>query len=72
MAATPKHRRSSSKKGSTRASNRYDKVLTKSKTIKKRGGKFLAVSSQTGKYYPAHTVCEDNPEYKGIKILSKK
>jgi ribosomal protein L32 len=72
MAATPKHRRSSQKKRSTRASNRYDVALTKARKVKKNGGKLVQLNKKTGKYTPSHMVSKENPEYKGIKVISKK
>ncbi len=69
MAATMKHRRSKSKRNSTRSSNRYDKLLTKFKKIKKQGGKTLAKTS-TNKFVPPHTVTKDNPVYNGVKVLN--
>lgn len=72
MAATMKHRRSSRKRKTARGADRYDKVLKKLKKIKKSGGSFLAKSNLTNKYVPAHTVCEDNPEYNGVKVISPK
>jgi ribosomal protein L32 len=70
MGATPKRRRSSSKRRSTMGSNRYDKVLTKMKKIKKFGGSFLVRSKTTGKLSPAHRVSKENPEYKGKQIIN--
>lgn len=71
MAATPKHRRSSSKRRSTRASNRYDVVLTKAKKVKKNGGKLL--SAKAGKsLVPSHRVTKANPTYKGVKVFEDK
>ncbi len=71
MAATPKHRRSSSKKRSTRASNRYDVVLAKARKVKKNGGKLL--SAKAGKnLIPSHRVTKANPIYKGIKVFDDK
>lgn len=72
MAATPKHRRSSSKKRSTRASNRYDVALTKSRTIKRKGGKHLSSKNSLGVLVPSHRVTSENPEYKGIKVIKTK
>lgn len=69
MAATPKRRRSSSKRDSTRGADRYDKTYTKSKKMKKKGGSFLSKSKATGKWAPSHRVSKDNPEYKGIKVI---
>lgn len=71
MAATPKHRRSSSKRRSTRASNRYDVVLNKFRKMKKKGGKVVHLSKETGKYVPSHMVTPDSPTYKGIKVITK-
>jgi ribosomal protein L32 len=51
-------------------SNRYDKVLTKMKKIKKFGGSFLVRSKTTGKLSPAHRVSKENPEYKGKQIIN--
>lgn len=72
MAATPKHRRSSQKKRSTRASNRYDVVLTKSRKTKKFGGKLVSFNKELNKFAPSHRVSKENPEYKGIKIIKEK
>ena len=72
MAATPKHRRSSQRKRSTRASNRYDVVLNMFRKMKKNGGKFVSKDSKTNKFQPSHLVSKENPEYKGIKIINKK
>jgi ribosomal protein L32 len=72
MAATPKHRRSSSKARSTRASNRYDVTLTKFKKMKKKGGKSFTVSKETGLAGLSHRVSKDNPTYKGIKVMDEK
>jgi hypothetical protein len=71
MGAAPKHRRSASKRNSTRGSNRYDSTLTRAKTVKRNGGKFLAKSKVTGKFAPAHRVSAENPEYKGFKLKVK-
>ncbi len=71
MAATPKHRRSSSKRRSTKASNRYDVTLTKFRKIKKKGGKVVHLSKETGKMVPSHMVTPDSPIYKGIKVINK-
>jgi len=72
MAATMKTRRSSSKRKSTRGAERYDVRLRRAKKIKKSGGNFLVKSKVTGKKVPAHTVCKENFEYKGIKVLQPK
>lgn len=72
MAATPKHRRSSSKRRSTMASNRYDVELNKHRVIKKKGGKRLQLSQETGKLVPPHMVTPDRPTYRGIKVINKK
>ncbi len=66
-----KHRRSSSKRDKTRGSNRYDKLLTKFKTIKKNGGSFLAKSKISGELVPAHRVSKDNNEYNSVKVIGK-
>lgn len=71
MAATPKHRRSASKKRSTRASNRYDVLLNKARVVKKNGGQLVHKEKSTGKISPAHMVTKDNPEYKGRKFITK-
>lgn len=71
MAATPKHRRSSSKKMSTRASQRYDVLLAKARKIKKFGGKLVQVSKENGKFFKSHRISENNPTHKGINIISK-
>lgn len=70
MAATMKHRRSKSKRNSTRGANRYDVVLTKAKKLKKFGGSFLAKAGNV--FVPPHMVTPENPEYNGIKVISKK
>ncbi len=72
MAATPKHRRSSSKRRSTMASNRYDVELNKHRVIKKNGGTRLTLSAETGKLVPPHMVTPDSPTYKGVKVINKK
>lgn len=72
MAATMKHRRSASKRRKTRGSNRYDKVLTRAKKIKKYGGSFLAKSKVSGKVAPAHRVSKRNSEYNSVKVTSEK
>ncbi len=71
MAATPKHRRSSSKRRSTMASNRYDVELNKHRVIKKKGGKRLQLSKESGKLVPPHIVTPDSPTYKDIKVIKK-
>lgn len=71
MAASPKHRRSSSKRDSARGSNRYDSTLTRAKTVKKKGGKLLAKSKISGKLVPSHRISKENPEYKGFKLKVK-
>lgn len=70
MAATPKRRRSTSKRGHARGANRYDKWLTKYKKIKKKGGSFLSKSKSTSKLVPSHKVSKDNPDYNGVKVIS--
>jgi len=72
MAATPKHRRSRSKKRSTMASNRYDVVLTKFRKLKKKGGSIVSISKESGVAVPSHMVTLDHTEYKGVKVISKK
>lgn len=72
MAATPKHRRSSSKRRSTMASNRYDVELNKHRVIRKNGGSRLQVSKETGLLVPPHMVTPESPSYKGKKIINKK
>ncbi len=62
-----KHRRSASKRKSSRGSNRYDKVLTKFKKMKKLGGKSTASNKA-----PSHRVTKENPVYKGVKVLNPK
>ena len=69
MAATMKHKRSSRRSKTTRSSDRYDKLLTKFKKIKKNGGSFLAKSNITGELVRPHTVEAKNPIYKDVKIL---
>lgn len=69
MAATMKHRRSSSKRDKARGSNRYDKLLTKYKKLKKFGGSFLTRSKVTGELVPSHRVSKKNPEYNSVKVL---
>ena len=71
MAATPKHRRSSSKKRSTMASNRYDVTLNKLRKMKRKGGSVVHLSAETGKMVPSHMVTPENPTYKGIKVITK-
>jgi len=71
MAATPKHRRSASKKRSTRASNRYDVLLNKARVVKKNGGAIVHKDAKTGVIHPSHTVSKENPEYKGRKFVTK-
>ncbi len=70
MAATPKHKRSSSKAGKTRASNRYDVVLNKARTMKKKGGKFFVISKETGLPTLSHRVTKEDPSYKGRKVIN--
>ena len=72
MAATPKHRRSSQKKRSTRASNRYDVVLNVFRKMKKNGGKFVSKDPKSNKFAPSHKVSKENPEYKGLKVVKTK
>lgn len=72
MAATPKHRRSSSKRRSTRASNRHDVVLNQFRKLKKKGGVVLVKDESTGSFVPPHRVTPKNPTYKGIKVITKK
>jgi hypothetical protein len=63
MAATPKHRRSSRRRRTTQASNRYDVVLNKARKMKKNGGS-LSKS-------PSHMVTPENPTYKGVTVITK-
>lgn len=72
MAATMKHRRSSSKKRSTRAADRYDAQLKKFKKIKKYGG--LPVVKVAGKKVAlvSHRVTKQNPIYRGVKVIATK
>lgn len=70
MAPTMKHRRSSSKRKSKRGANRYDKILTKFKKIKKLGG--TVVREKNGKNALPHRVTKENPEHKGEKVIIKK
>ncbi len=72
MAATPKHRRSSQKRRTTRASNRYDVVLNKFRKTKKNGGKLVSFDKSTNKYKPSHMATKENPEYKGLKVVKTK
>jgi len=72
MAATPKHRRSSQKKRSTRASQRYDVVLNQFRKMKKNGGKFLSLNKESNMLLPSHTVTKDNPEHKGVRVIKTK
>lgn len=72
MAATVKRKRSSQKRRMSQSSNRYDKLLTKFKKMKKFGGSFLVKSKETGLMSPAHTVSEANPSYKGVTIVKEK
>lgn len=69
MAPTMKHRRSKSKRNSTRGADRYDKVLTKFKKIKRLGGSITKVENNQ-KVLP-HRVSKKNPEYKGVKVITK-
>ncbi|MCA9380772.1 hypothetical protein KC678_00715 [Candidatus Dojkabacteria bacterium] len=69
MAATPKRRRSASKRNSTRAAERYDKQIRKAKKIKKFGGSHLVKSPVTGKLVPAHRATKKNPEYNSVKVM---
>lgn len=71
MAATMKHRRSSSKRDKARGSNRYDKTLTKFKKMKKKGGRFVSKRID-GKTIVSHRVTAENPVYKNTKILQTK
>lgn len=68
MAATPKHRRSRQKARSTKASDRYNKLLTLAKKVKKKGGALFQLTKQ-GKPFKSHTVSENNKLYKGVKVL---
>lgn len=68
MAATPKHRRSKQKARTTKASDRYDKLITLARKVKKKGGALFQINKQ-GKPYKSHTVGENNKVYKEIKIL---
>lgn len=63
MAATPKHKRSASKRNSTRSSNRFDKLLTKFKKIKKYGGNLVGVSNG-GIIHPSHKVSKAFKSFK--------
>ncbi len=72
MAATPKHRRSSRRRKTTRAANRHDVLLNKVRILKKNGGSFLVLDKESGKKVPPHTVTKENPVYKGIKVISSK
>ena len=70
MAATPKHRRSSSKARSTRASNRYDKLLNKFRHIKKHGGTFLMLlKDMSGKLVIKNRLHKNNPIHKDKQII---
>lgn len=70
MAATPKRRRSKAKQRSTRGADRYDKLLTKFKKMKKFGGSFLSKSKTTKKLAPSHRVSDNNPEYNSVKVVN--
>lgn len=70
MAATPKHRRSASKARSTKASNRYDVVTNKARTIKRKGGSFFVISKETGQPTLSHRVTKEDPTYKGRKVIN--
>lgn len=63
MGATPKHKRSKSKRNSTRASNRFDKLLTKFKKIKKYGGNLVGASKDGG-IHPSHRVSDTDKSFK--------
>lgn len=67
-----KHRRSASKRNKARGSERYDKVLRKFKTMKKKGGKFLVKSKVTGELVPSHRVSKKNAEYNSVKVMREK
>jgi len=70
MAATPKHRRSSSKAASTKASNRYDKLLNKFRSIKKHGGNFLMLlRDKSGKLISKNRIHKDNTVHKEKQII---
>jgi ribosomal protein S19 len=72
MTATMKHRRSSSKRGSARGADRYDKLLKKIKKMKKYGGSFFVKIAGKNVITLPHRVTKDNPEYKGVKVISTK
>ncbi|BCX13872.1 MAG: hypothetical protein KatS3mg085_404 [Candidatus Dojkabacteria bacterium] len=69
MAATMKHRRSSSKRKSTRGADRYDKLLKKFKKLRKYGGTFL-IKAKNNVKVPPHRVTKLNPEHKGVKVIN--
>lgn len=69
MAPTMKHRRSKQKRKHKRGSNRYDKLLTKFKTMKSKGGSFLTKAKDSGEMVLPHRVSNKNQEYKGVKIV---
>lgn len=70
MGATPKHKRSKSKRNSARASDRFDKLLTKFKKVKKQGGS--VINATKAGIHPSHRVSELETSYKGRKVTLKK
>jgi len=68
MAATPKHRRSAQKARKTKASDRYDKLITLARKVKKFGGMLFHVN-KLGHPYKSHIVSKNNSTYKGVKII---
>lgn len=62
MGATPKHKRSKSKRNSTRSSNRFDKLLTKFKKIKKKGGSLVGKTKDG--IHPSHRVSKTDKTFK--------
>lgn len=70
MGATPKHKRSKSKRNSARASDRYDKLLTRFKKTKKQGGS--VVNGSKSGIHPSHRVSGLETSYKGRKVTLKK
>lgn len=69
MAATMKHRRSKSKRKSTRGADRYDKILRKYKKMKKLGGSFFVKGKNDSEARLSHRVDKDNVEYKNVKVV---
>ncbi len=68
MAATPKHRRSLQKARSTKASDRYNKLITLARKVKKCGGTLFSLNKK-GYSFKAHVVSKNNKVYKNVKVL---